>query len=88
MITDFPNNLRQFVYLSRYAPPTPEALTSNLSVPKGAGERCCASCKRKVTFCLRRRSDKSFHKMTRNSSYKYAKIYTQEVESDELVRKF
>ncbi len=35
MITDFPNNLRQFVYLSRYAPPTPEALTSNLSVPEG-----------------------------------------------------
>ena len=50
MITDFPNNLRQFVYLSRYAPPTPEALTSNLSVPEGAGERCCASCKRRVAI--------------------------------------
>ena len=50
MITDFPNILRQFVYLSRYAPPTPEALTSNLSVPEGAGERCCASCKRRVAI--------------------------------------
>ena len=50
MITDFPNNLRQFVYLSRYAPPTPEALTSNLSVPEGVGERCCASCKRRVAI--------------------------------------
>ena len=52
MITDFPNNLRQFVYLSRYAPPTPEALTSNLSVPEGVGERCCASCKRRVAILL------------------------------------
>ena len=33
------------------------------------------------------RSDKSFHKMTRNTPYKRAKIKAQEVESDELVRK-
>ena len=42
MITDFPNNLRQFVYLSRYAPPTPpdrdlRGLTP--SRPRGGGRK-------------------------------------------------
>ena len=34
------------------------------------------------------RLDKSFHKMTRITSYKHAKIMAQEVESYELVRKY
>ncbi len=34
------------------------------------------------------RSDKLFHKMTRNALYKRAIIKAQEVESDELVRKY